>query len=155
MGNYIDLDYLKKYKSDFILKSSAGEVDLAGDRVISTDITDYGITTAESEVDTLLNVRYDVPLTNPSPILKAHVANLAVFYIYNVNDLVPEGIENARKACLEWLKEAANNKIDLIDSNGDLYGDKTEQVKTVNPIKDETYYPDGKDGKFGMDLFNQ
>lgn len=154
MGNYIDLDYLKKYKSEDILKSSAGEVD-AGVRVINTDITDYGILTAESEVDTLLNVRYTVPLTNPSPILKAHVANLAVFYIYNVNDLVPEGIENARKACLEWLEKAANNKIDLIDSNGDLYGDKTEQVKTVNPIKDETYYPDGKDGKFDMSLFNQ
>ena len=153
MADYIDLTYLKKYKSEKILLGIAGED--TGSRVIDTDITDYGIATAESEVNTILSARYDVPLSNPSELFKSKVACLAIYYIYNKNDRIPPDVTLKKEKCIEWLDMIVAGTIDLLDSNNDPYADKFDYVKTVNPVKDATHYPEGKDGKFSMDMLNQ
>lgn len=154
MADYIDLTYLKKYKSENVLKSIAG-VESAGSRIIDTDITDYGIVTAESEANTILNARYNMPLTNPSDLFKAKVACLAIYYIIAKNDRVPADVTLKKDKCLEWFNAIAAGTIDLIDSNNTLYAGKINYVKIVNPIKDASNYPEGKDGKFSIDMLNK
>lgn len=95
---------------------------------------------AESLADMYVGTRYDLPLSNPTPMFKYTILVIARYFLDERGDGdVSENVRNSYDIALSWLE-------DVRDELADIHGDNTESI--------DDYYGEREGGTFGSDTFN-
>jgi len=107
---YITKDELEKRLSKEYLLMIADDDQ---DGVLDEQVIDEAISQAQSEVDTYIGTRYEVPISDPPQVVKKLTADLAIYYLHMRKDNMPEAVQKLYDGALKLLTLIAQGKVTL------------------------------------------
>ena len=107
---YITKDDLeKRLSSEYLLMIADDDQD----GVLDEQVIDEAISQAQSEVDTYIGTRYEVPILDPPQVVKKLTADLAIYYLHMRKDNMPEPVQKLYDGALKLLTLIAQGKVTL------------------------------------------
>ena len=115
MGNYCSEDDLLALISATELKELTAESGEEPDAAVVAQ----GIAQAESEIDSYLAVRYQLPLAAPVPdLVKSLAVDLALYHLYSRRSVAPATRRQKYEDALAFLKLVASGRAVIIGAAG-------------------------------------
>jgi phage gp36-like protein len=84
-----------------------------GDGTPDADVVEQAIWHAQGDLDSYLQVKFEVPIVPTPAVLEKHCVTMAVYYLQLGRDSVTENMRNAYKDILAWLKDVVAGKAAL------------------------------------------
>jgi phage gp36-like protein len=140
---YSTLDDLK---NDISEEQLIQLTDDAGAGVVDETVVTDAIADADSEIDSYLRNRYQLPLDPVPRVVKKLSVGIALYYLFYRRQIVDEAISIRYKDAVNLLKLIAKGEVQLVDAEGDRVVDeggpqasKTEEDRVFSDGKLENY----------------
>ena len=97
------------------------------------EVVAAAIAGAGAEIEAYLGKRYELPLPEVPPLVKALGATLAIYRLYGRRGVVPEPWQRRRAEAQQYLEDLAAGRLDLVDNQGQRLAGRVVAVQGLAP----------------------